>query len=87
MLFRPAFIGDGFPRQIDYGVKAVEILMLGEPFPDIDAGAECLTRFLGTARHHRQLMAQRLQAGDQMPANQAGTAGYQDLHTTSGGCA
>jgi hypothetical protein len=58
--FRPALVGDGFTREVDHGVKAVEILPVRQPFPDLHAGAQHLARFLRAAGHHRDRVARLL---------------------------
>lgn len=84
LFFRPALICDRFACQVDDGVKPVQILLLGQISPDVDTCAQHLARFLWTARHHGNVVMQRLQTRNEMATNQAGTAGQQNFHTTSG---
>ena len=83
LLGRPAFISDGFTRQIDDGINVIEVVMALEIAPQGDARIETGAGGIRMSRGDRDAMPELQQSGYQMSANQAGTTSKQDLHTTS----
>lgn len=80
LLGRPAFISDGFTRQIDDGINIIEVVMALEIAPQGDARIETGAGGIRMSRGDRDAMPELQQSGYQMSANQAGTTSKQDSY-------